>query len=358
MATWCAPGHGSSMPGARRQPPLELAFTTDFAGEGMAGSKLMGENEAIERFVDDGDTVYVGYTAAAYGLCHAIVRAGKTGLEAVGGSVGPQGTMLFLGGCADRVRSGYIAGALRPGLVQDMMEDGSLKYEDYSNQGIALMLMAGALGIPFIPTRSFLGTDYLRADYQNHAGGFLGAGQKWAEMESPFDGQKFVALPALRPDVAVLHAQRADEEGNVQAWGHIGDARWAFWAATKVIVSVEEIVPHGVIEADPGRTVAPGFRVSAVVHMPYGAHPSGCLGYYDFDYAFQAATMTRINRTREEWEAFAQEWIHDASDRAGYVRHLKERFGEDALDAIAVSAGPTPQAPVRYGYADQLRFRM
>jgi glutaconate CoA-transferase subunit A len=324
----------------------------------MAGSKLMDENEAVERFVDDGDTVYVGYTAAAYGLCHAIVRAGKRGLEAVGGSVGPQGTMLFLGGNANRVRSGYIAGALRPGLVQDMMEDGSLKYEDYSNQGIALMLMAGALGIPFIPTRSFLGTDYLRDDYQEHPGGFLAPGQKWAEMESPFDGQKFVALPALRPDVAVLHAQRADEDGNVQAWGHIGDAKWAFWAARKVIVSVEEIVPREVIAADPGRTVVPGFRVSAVVHMPFGAHPSGCLGYYDFDYAFQAATMTRINRSREEWQAFADEWIHTPGDRGGYVRNLKERFGESVLDGIRASVGQSPADGVRYGYADQIRFRM
>lgn len=318
----------------------------------------MDENEAIARFVNNGDSVYVGYTAAAYGLCQAIVRAGKRDLEAIGGSVGPQGTFLFLGGCANRVRSGYVAAALRPGLVQDMMADGSLKYEDYSNQGIALMLMAGALGIPFIPTRSFLGADYLKPEYQRHPGGFLAPGQKWAEMESPFDGQKFVALPALRPDVAVLHAQRADEEGNVQTWGHMGDARWAFWAARKVIVSVEEIVPREVIAADPGRTVVPGFRVAAVVHMPFGAHPSGCTGYYDFDYGFQALTMNKINRSRENWQAFADEWIHGVGDRAGYVRRIKERFGAGALEGIRAASGPSPEAGVRYGYAPELRFRL
>jgi glutaconate CoA-transferase subunit A len=180
---------------------------------------------------------------------------------------------------------------------------------------------------PLIPART-------TPDYQDHPGGFLGPGQKWAEMQSPFDGEKFVALPALRPDVAVLHAQRADEDGNVQLWGHQGDARWAYWAARKVIVSVEEIVPRSVIESDPGRTVVPGFRVSAVVHMPYGAHPSGCLGYYDFDYAFQAATMTRVNRSREEWQAFADEWIFGPGDRAGYVRHLKQRFGDDVTASL------------------------
>ena len=323
----------------------------------MGASKLMDENEAVARFVDDGDSVYVGYTSAAYGLCQAIVRAGKRDLEAIGGSVGPQGTFLFMGGCANRVRAGYVAAALRPGIVQEMMADGRLRFEDYSNQAIALMLMAGALGVPFIPTRSFLGTDYLRPEFRDHAGGFLGP-LKWAEMESPFDGEKVVLLPALRPDVAVLHAQRADEEGNVQVWGHLGDARWAYWAARKVIVSAEEIVPRDVIAADPGRTVVPGFRVSAVVHMPWGGHPSSLVGYYDYDYAYQARTMSRMTRSRTEWDAFAAEWIHGVRDRAAYIDHYREVFGDAALDALAVNAGPSPIAPVRYGYNSMLRFRM
>jgi len=323
----------------------------------MGASKLMDENEAIARFVDDGDSVYVGYTSAAYGLCQAIVRAGKRNLEAIGGSVGPQGTFLFMDGCANRVRAGYVAAALRPGVVQDMMADGRLRFEDYSNQGIALMLMAGALGIPFIPTRSFLGTDYLRPQFRDHAGGFLRE-RKWAVMESPFDGEKVVLLPALRPDVAVLHAQRADEEGNVQVWGHLGDARWAYWAARKVIVSAEEIVPRDVIAADPNRTVVPGLRVSAVVHMPWGGHPSSLVGYYDYDFAYQARTMSRMGRSMEEWRTFADEWIHGVRDRAEYMEHYRAVFGDDALEAISVNAGPSPIAPVRYGYNTTLRFRM
>jgi len=319
--------------------------------------KLMSENEAIERFVDNGDSVYVGYTSAAYGLCQAIIRAGKKDLEILGGSVGPQGTMMIMAGCVSRVRTGYLAGALRPGVVQDLMASGKLRFEDYSNQAIALMLMAGALGIPFIPTRSFLGSDYLKTEYRDHPGGYLGE-QKWAEMESPFDGQKVVALPALRPDVAVLHAQRADEEGNVQIWGHQGDARWAYWAARKVIVSVEEIVPTEVILSDPSRTVVPGARVAAVVHMPYGAHPSGFVGYYDFDYAYQARTMSRITRSYEGWQAYADEWIYGVKDRAGYIEHYIERFGEAALAAIRADTGPSPADGVRYTHAQHLRFRM
>ena len=323
----------------------------------MPEPKLMSERQAIARFVDDGDSVYVGYTSVAYGLIHEIVRQRKTGLEAIGGSVGPQGTMLFMAGCADRVSSGYIAGALRPGPVQDMMDSGDLRYEDYSNQAIALMLMAGALGIPFIPTRSFLGSDYLKPEYQEHPGGHRGA-NKWATMESPFDGQPVVLLPALIPDVAVLHAQRADRFGNVQTWGHQGDARWAFWAAKKVIVSVEDIVEPEVIREDPGRTVVPGFRVAAVVHMPFGAHPSGFVGHYDFDYAFMAAEMGRIGRGKDEFEAFRAEWIDGVADRSEYIQRYLERFGQQALDRTRATAGPAPTPDVRYTYAPELPFRM
>jgi glutaconate CoA-transferase subunit A len=324
----------------------------------VPGSKLMTEREAIARFVDDGDSVYVGYTAAAYGLIREVVRQRKTGLEMIGASVGPQGTLLIMGGCANRVRTGYLAAALRPGLVQDMMADGSFKYEDYSNQAIALMLMAGALGIPFIPTRSFLGTDYLDPRNVDHPGAYLRE-QKWRAMESPFDGQPYVALPALRPDVALLHAQRADEFGNVQVWGHQGDARWAYWAAKKVIVSAEEVVSHETVLNDPGRTVVPGLRVAAIVHMPYGAHPAGQIGYYDYDYAFQGASgMGQIVRSRELWHAFADEWIYGVEDHAAYMRHYLERFGENSLAAIAVDSGRSPDGGIRYGYASQLRFRM
>jgi glutaconate CoA-transferase subunit A len=316
----------------------------------------MSASEAVARFVDEGDSVYVGYTSVSFGLAYEIIRQGKRNLELLGGSVGIQGTIMTLAGCADRVSSGYIGGALRPGLTTEMMDDGRLRFEDYSNQAIALMLMAGALGIPFIPTRSFLGTDYLKPEYQEHPGGYLGA-KKWAQMESPFDGEKVVLLPALRPDVAIIPAQRADEDGNVQAWGHQGDARWAYWAAKKVIVTVEEIVPREVVRADPGRTVVPGFRVAAVVHMPYSAHPSGMAGYYDTDYFFQSRVFGGMMRDRARFEAFAAEWVHGCPDRTAYLAHYREVFGARALDAIAATEGPSPADGIRYPYAPELRFR-
>ncbi len=322
----------------------------------MAESKLMSAHEAIERFVHDGDSIYVGYTSVAYGLAFEIIRQQRKKLELFGGSMGMQGTFMALAGCADRMSTGYIGGALRPGLTTQMMDDGRLRFEDYSNQAIALMLMAGALGIPFIPTRSFLGTDYLKPEYIDHPGGYLGE-KKWARMESPFDGQKVVLLPALRPDVTIFPAQRADAEGNVQAWGHQGDAKWALWAAKNVIVSAEEIVPSEAIRSDASRTIVPGFRVAAVVHMPRGAHPSAITGYYDTDYAFQAKVFGGVARDQARFDAFRAEWIDGCPDREAYLAHYRELFGEDAFDSHAATVGPIANGTFPYTHAPELRFR-
>ncbi len=322
----------------------------------MPESRLMSAREAVERFVHDGDTVYAGYTSVSFGIAYEIMRQGKRNLELVGGSVGIQGTLMTLAGCVNRVSAGYIGGALRPGTVTGMMDDGRLRFEDYSNQAIALMLMAGALGIPFIPTRSFLGTDYLKPEYQDHPRGFRGQ-KKWVEMESPFDGEKVVLLPALRPQVAFIPAQRADEEGNVQAWGHQGDAKWACWAAERVIVSVEEIVPRSVIRSDPDRTIVPGFRVAAVVHMPFGAHPAGVSGYYDTDYAFQSRVFGGLMRDTARFDAFMAEWVAGCPDREQYLAHIAERFGPDALSRLSANAGAVPEREVRYTHSQSLHFR-
>jgi glutaconate CoA-transferase subunit A len=124
-----------------------------------------------------------------------------------------------------------------------------------------------------------------------------------------------------------------------------------------VIVSVEGIVPAETVRSDPSRTVVPGFRVSAVVHMPYGAHPSGLTGYYDSDYAFQARVMAGVGQNRATYESFAAEWIDGRPDRAAYIRHYRDVFGDAALELIAARSGVSPKADVRYSHATELRFR-
>ncbi len=315
----------------------------------MAERKVMSLPEAVERFVQDGDTVYCGYLMLPMALVMELVRQRKRHLELVGASLVYQATMLVLAGCADRVRTGYIQGALRPGSITERMADGRLRFEDYSNQGIALMLMAGALGIPFIPTRSFLGTDYLAPENQHHTGHYPGY-RKWQEMESPFDGQKAVLLPALRPDVTIMHAQRADEEGNIQWWGHKGDARWAFWAARRLIVTVEEIVPSDAVRSDPDRTAVPASRVAAVVHCPYGAHPSGVAGFYDFDYRFVGEVLAPALDSDAAFAAFRGEWIDACPTHDAYLERVKARYGPDALDVLKAEPH-RPLLPVDYGFA-------
>ncbi len=319
-----------------------------------ARNKLMTAKEAVQRFVADGDTIYTGYTQIPYSLTHEIIRQRRTDLEVVGGSLGPQATQLILAGCCRRVRAGYIAQALRPGPVTEMMESGRLQFEDYSNGAIAVMLMAGAMGFPFVPMKWFLGTDYLKPEYEAHPASFLGH-DKWKQIESPFDGEKYLALPALRPDVTVMHFQRADVYGNVQAWGAFGDARWALWAARKVIISVEQIVPTEVVRRDPNRTIIPGARVAAVVHDPWGAHPTAVPGYYDNDYSF-IRVNGRAYRSQENFDEFAQEWIHALPDRAAYLEHLKQRFGDDWLQSVTPPAPLEPLATVDYSFAPQLSW--
>jgi|DewCreStandDraft_2_1066082.scaffolds.fasta_scaffold01608_13 glutaconate CoA-transferase subunit A len=321
----------------------------------MGKSKLMSLEEAVDRFVADGDVVYAGYLCIPFALTHEIVRQGKRDLEVVGASEVWHVTELVLAGCCRRIRSGYIAGPLRCPDIQAMMASGELEYEDYSNQGLALMLMAGALGIPFIPTRSFLGTDYL--ERAEHHPGRIPGYKRLHVMESPFDGQRVVLLPAVRPDLVIMHAQRADEEGNVQMWGHLGDARWGMWAGRKIVVTVEEIVPTEVVRTDPSRTVVPGAIVSAVVHCPYGAHPGGIAGYYDFDYQFLAQVMGAALSSREAFARFKEEWIDPGvSDRERYVTKVKEVIGEEAWQALHVTRHIHPRAPVDYGYSEVMNL--
>lgn len=133
----------------------------------MAQSKLMSAGEAIGKFVSDGDVVYAGYTMMPEALYHEILRQRKKNLTIVGASIPMGAALLYITGCATRTIAGYIGGIVRGTLVAELMERGELEYEDYSNQSMTLMFLAGALGIPFIPTRTFLGTDFLNGEHDS-----------------------------------------------------------------------------------------------------------------------------------------------------------------------------------------------
>jgi len=320
----------------------------------MAKSKRMTAAEAIDKFVTDGDIVYTGYTLVPQALCHEIIRQKKTNLTVAGASVPEMDVLLYFTGCANRAITGYFGGAVGGTIVGELMEKGKLQFEDYSNLGLTMMFLAGALGIPYIPSRIFLGTDFLTEKCVKHPGGWLGD-KKYQPSDCPFTGDKVVLLPALNPDVAIMTAQRADEEGNVQTWGGLGDSKWALWASKKIIVSVEEIVSTEVVRSDPNRTIVPSFKVNAVVHEPFGAHPWPVTGYYDTDLRFRAEVLD-IYKDSKACNKFLNEWVYGVKNRSEYIEHYVQKYGYKALRNITAQPPIQPIGAISYGYMPHLQI--
>lgn len=280
-------------------------------------SKLVTMRQAVAEHVPSGASVLLGAQLEQmipFAAGHEIIRQGLRDLTLVG----PISDILFdqmIGaGCAARVMAAWV-GNVSAGVgycFRRAVEQGTpraLETLDYSNFTLALALHAAALGVPFLPAYSPLGSDLLE-DNEN-----------LSVFTSPVGGEKLVAVRALRPDVAILHVQRADEFGNAHLWGSLGVAVDGAWAARKVIVVTEEIVAPEVIASDPNRTLIPGFLVVAVVHEPGGAHPSPVQGYYGRDHAFFAQYHEQ-SRAVEDFERWLARWVTGVGDRREYLNLL------------------------------------
>jgi glutaconate CoA-transferase subunit A len=208
-----------------------------------------------------------------------------------------------------------------------------LRVFNLTNFSVALALQAGAMGVPFLPTRSAQGSDVPKG---NHF---------YYQIFSPFEGKEsLLAVRAIVPDVTIAHVQRADEEGNAHGWGNFGVLLEGVRAAKKVIVVAEEIVPREVIASDPNRTIIPGFLASAVVHSPFGAHPSPVQGYYKRDDDFFAQYHSD-SKTPEDFARYRAKWIDGVKDVGEYAKLLgKERVASLGVKKHAYAA------PVDYGY--------
>jgi len=280
-------------------------------------SKLVSMARAIEEFVPSGASVLMGAQLEQmipFAAGHEMIRQGRCDLTLMG----PISDILFdqmIGaGCVARVMAAWV-GNVSAGLghnfgrAVDHSQPRAAEVLDYSNMTMALALHAGALGVPFLPTFSTLGTDLLETN------------ENLREFGSPVSNEKLVAVKALKPDVAVIHAQRADGHGNSHLWGNLGVAVDAARASKCVIVVAEEIVEPEVIVSDPNRTLIPGFMVAAVVHEPWGAHPSPVQGYYGRDHAFfsEYHVQSRTVEGSQEWLA---RWVTGVKDRRAYVGQL------------------------------------
>jgi glutaconate CoA-transferase subunit A len=301
-------------------------------------TKVMTMHDAIAQFVKDGDSVAIeGFThLICFAAAHEIIRQRKQDLELCRLTPDLIYDQMIAAGCARRLVFSWAGNpgvgplyAIRRAVEQRIPN--AIELEEYSHAGMVARFIAGAAHLPFFPLRSYTGSDMPRANFRIRA------------VKSPYDEQDEVyVVPPLNPDVAILHAQRADAEGNAQIWGLPGVMKEAAFASKHVVIVAEEVVSESTIRADPNRTVIPSVIVSAVVHEPFGAHPSYAQGYYDRDNDFYVE-YDRISQDTNRMANWLDEWVFGVSNRAEYVQKL----GRRAIQRLGVTEALA--GPVNYG---------
>lgn len=300
----------------------------------MTERKLITMREAIAAHVHDGDSVAIeGFThLICFAAAHEIIRQQRRDLTLCRLTPDLVADQMIAAGCVSKLVFSWAgnpgAGSLHA-LRRAVEGSGELELDEYSHFGMVSRFAAGAAGLPFWPLRAYANTDLPKAN------------ENIRQVACPFTGEKLAAVPALTPDVAIIHAQRADADGNTQMWGVLGVQKEAAFAAKRVIVVVEEIVAESVVRADPNRTVIPALIVDAVVREPMGAHPSYVQGYYDRDNEFYLA-WEEISRDRSRLDAYLDEFVHGVRDRAQYLaKHpgLRDRLHADQRVCAGVNYG-------------------
>jgi glutaconate CoA-transferase subunit A len=292
----------------------------------------MSLKDAVSQFVNDGDCVYAaGFThLIPFAAGHEIIRQGKKNLTLARATPDLIYDQMVAAGCAKKVIFSYMGnpgvGSLR--IVRSALEKGQIEWEEYSHFGMITRLQAGASGLPFLPMNQTAATD-LEAN-----------NPLIKRVVDPYSGREVITVPALNPDVAIVHVQKADAQGNAHLWGIVGEQKEVAFAAKKVILTAEEVVDESVIRSDPNRTMIPGFIVSAVCHVPHAAHPSYAQGYYDRDNEFYLA-WDKISSDPELTKQYLEEWVYGVKDREEYWQKLGKQ------EQLAVPE--MMSAPVNYG---------
>ena len=288
-------------------------------------TKLVPLSEAIANYVNDGDIVYAaGFThLIPFAAGHEMIRQGKKDLTLARATPDLIYDQMVAAGCARKVIFSYMGnpgvGSLR--IVRSAIEQGKLEWEEYSHFGMITRLQAGASGLPFLPMNQTGATDLEKVN------------PNIKRIPDPFGGKDVIVVPALNPDVAIVHVQRADANGNAHLWGIIGEQKEAAFAAKKVILTAEEIVDELVIRSDPNRTMIPGIVVSAVCHVPFACHPSYAQGYYDRDNEFYLA-WDKVSELPEATKQYLDEWVYGVKDRNEYW----EKLGAETHKRLEVPA--------------------
>ncbi len=294
----------------------------------------MSLRDAVARHVHDGDVVVIeGFThLISFAAGHEIIRQRRRDLTLCRLTPDLIYDQMIAAGCAKKL---VFSWAGNPGVgslhaFRRAAEGGTLELEEYSHFGMVARFSAGAARLPFWSLRDYAGTDLPKAN------------PRIKSVVCPYTGEALATVPALNPDVTIVHAQRADPQGNTQIWGLLGVQKEAAFASRHVIVVVEELVDETVIRSDPNRTLIPASIVGAVVVEPWGAHPSYAQGYYDRDNDFYVA-WDAISRDDRSLERFLDEFVYGVRDRAEYMQ--KQPGLADRLKARAQFC-----AGVNYGF--------
>jgi len=297
-------------------------------------TKMTSLKDAVERFVHEGDLVYAsGFThLIPFAAGHEIIRQRISSLTLARATPDLIYDQMVAAGCARKIIFSYMG---NPGVgslhrLRAGIETGALEWEEYSHFSMISRLRAGASGLPFMPMNPTGALDLIS---QN---------PNYKHIQDPYTGERVVVVPPLKPDVAIIHVQRADGQGNAQVWGILGEQQLAAFASQRVILTVEEVVDEAVIRSDPNRTLIPGLVVDAVCHVPYCAHPSYTQGYHDRDNEFYLA-WDEIGKTQAGVQAYLDEWVYDLPDRNAYW----EKLGVEVHQRL--SAGERLSDPVNYG---------
>lgn len=278
--------------------------------------KVMSEQEAIARFVRDGD--YLSYDCNLWNrgpasLMRELIRQRKRDLWIAAKFTAHDATLLVAAGCVSRIDVGWMEVGR---VIQEAMRDGRVQLFEWSNGALAYRHLAGALGVPFLPLRYVGGTDVFR--------------QSGAKLvEDPYTGAPVCLVPALNPDVALIHVNQCDAFGNARVFGAGVAPRETAMAARRVILSTEELVSSETIRREPQRTTIPYYMVDAVVHAPFGGYPGSVPGYYRAD--VQHLMEFGAAQVQGKMDEYLEKWVYSVSS---HEEMLEQRVGREKLDQL------------------------
>jgi glutaconate CoA-transferase, subunit A len=294
----------------------------------------MTMRDAVGEHVDDGASLYIsGFThLIGFAAAREVIRQRRRDLRLIRMTPDVVYDLMVAAGCAREVAFGYLG---NPGLgslhaIRRAIEAGDLDYVEYTHGSLIAALRAGGSDLPFAPVPAVGGTDLAEVN------------PRVRRVRSPFGGEDVPLVEPLRPDVAFVHVHRSDPQGNAQTWGGLGDLKEAGFAARRVVVTAEEIVTEDVIRSDPGRTMLPAFAVDAVVHAPFGAHPSFAQGLYGRDNR-NYRLWAELSRDPRALDEHIRSEVHDLPDHDAYLARHRTRLSE------LTRVGSSPSEPVEYG---------